>query len=158
MLLSSGGDIALTFTSEAAFITGLGLFLCAHLCYVVAFLRQPKYSLFRVIGAIAAYGTFLIAYKILTPPADQQIAVGLYTLAISTMIAATILGTAHRLSLGVAGALIFTISDFIIAFTKFNVPSNQHLIVMITYYSAQILLHQSKTWNDVPSTKAAKRS
>jgi alkenylglycerophosphocholine hydrolase len=144
LLLSAGGDITLVYPGQQAFLTGLGLFLCAHLCYIVAFMQRPKFTPIRVIGALVALGGLFANVTVLTPPPDMVVPVSVYSFVIAVMVASTMLGTNHDNLLAILGSISFSISDFLIAIGMFNWHTDTHLAVMVTYYTAQILIHQSK--------------
>ncbi|TCS93610.1 lysoplasmalogenase [Hazenella coriacea] len=144
LLFSIAGDIFLMLPSDR-FIQGLSSFFIAHVLYVLAF-GQLSFTL----GVSSwIYATILLVvavtyYALLFSPVREQggmkllIAVGLYILIISWMVWQALLTGQELL---IAGALLFYLSDAILAWNRFK----KKLVwgdygVMITYYSAQYLL------------------
>lgn len=142
LLFSAGGDIALASRFPHYFETGLGLFLVAHLFYTASFLCRPRAS-FRERGlplGLVLFVALAVAVLVLPRTGTLLVPVAAYVLAISTMgiLAAVQKQDAPALF---AGALLFIISDSIIAMNKFVVMIPQSgILIMTTYYLAQFLL------------------
>lgn len=143
LLFSIVGDIFLMLPSDK-FIQGLSSFFLAHVFYVVAFFLQMKegpgldwFTLFLILLA-AVY------YRFLQPGVKEdgggmlQVAVLSYVLVISLMVwTSWFTGS----SLVLAGALLFYLSDAILAWNRFVHPFPRgDFGVMTTYFSAQYLL------------------
>jgi len=146
------GDVFLLLESRypILFIAGLASFLITHLCYVVYFLsvkssadsllkKQPVYILF-----ILGYGAGLV--WILFPSlGDLKIPVILYAAVISTMLLSSLhisrKVTAPANSYFVAGALLFVLSDSLLAINKFYQPfASAGMLIMLTYCAAQFFI------------------
>lgn len=145
LLLSALGDILLEY-SEATFLLGLGAFLLGHVAYIVAFLQDTR-KLHPYYGAAAyAYGFFAAVFLMTTGDLGGMIGpVYLYVLIITTMLwrAACRLDapTTPRFSAwtGLIGALLFVISDSILAFRLFETPIQLGgAAVMVTYWLGQL--------------------
>ncbi|MBN1178018.1 MAG: lysoplasmalogenase [Anaerolineae bacterium] len=148
LLFSLGGDVALMFHgSRKAFAVGLGLFLVAHVAYTLVFLRLGRFSAWDllwavVLGAVAVGFYTLIRSNLgaMRAPVIGYIAV--ITLMVSRSIstlASPTFSTAQGVMI-VAGAVLFYISDAILALNRFGRPWRYHRISLAFYYSGQMLL------------------
>ncbi|MBK6850387.1 MAG: sterol desaturase family protein [Burkholderiales bacterium] len=143
------GDVLLMLRGQ--FVAGLIAFLCAHLAYIALFRSDAATLAHRraVMGTLAAgltmYGV-LIAGGL---PAELRVPVAVYVLVISLM-AAQAIGraaampgeTSRRAAWGVAlGALLFMLSDTLLAINRFVTPLPlSSLWVLTTYYAAQFMI------------------
>lgn len=123
----------------------------AHLLYSIAFLtnRYAGYSssswsrFLYLILLVTAGGFYTYLYPFLKEDPESDIlvpAVGVY-IALITLMAALAVRTRHTLTL--LGSLSFVFSDMSLAFQVFKVmpPIKQgHIVVMVTYYLAQLLI------------------
>lgn len=144
------GDVCLLQNGNGWFMAGLGSFLLAHIMYIIFFLRihrinvaAPRLHIPLVMMAVAyAFSLFVFLYPYI---GNLKIPVGIYAAVITCMlIAAT-----HALSsdvqisrkLFIAGALLFVLSDSLLAINKFyqSLPAG-NLGVMLTYALAQFAL------------------
>lgn len=140
ILFSWAGDALLAAPGSTSFLIGLGLFLCAHVAYVVLFLwplrerRLPAYA--------AVYGLWWVVLVVYLAPAvgGLLIPVAIYGLAVAAS-AATALGATRPAALG---ALLFLVSDSILAFKLFVAGVDQiagiDAIIMALYIAAQGLI------------------
>lgn len=142
LLFSAGGDIALDLDRNRYFVHGLGLFLVAHIFYVAAFsqsfssTRLTEPLILVVISVLAIYA---IAMSLLLRPKLGNLAVAVYLyIAIITVMG---ISASFRSLWVLVGALIFMLSDSLIAINKFlqPIPGSSYWI-MITYYLAQYLI------------------
>lgn len=145
LLLAALGDILLEY-SEATFIPGLAAFLLGHVAYIAAFLQDTR-RLHPFYGAAAyAYGFFAGVFLITTGNlGGMLIPVYVYILVITTMIwrAACRLDVPSlpRFSVwaGLIGAILFVVSDSILAFRLFETPIQLGgVAVMLTYWLGQL--------------------
>lgn len=160
LLFSMAGDIFLMLPRER-FIGGLVAFLLAHVAYVVGFNQTPTaYNLAGFVLAVLVALVFLRVYRRIAAGLDAsgQIAlktpVLIYSLVISVMLLSALLtlaadtwqaGAAILVS---AGALLFFLSDTLLAWNKFVTPIKQgRLAVIITYHLGQILITVGATWH-----------
>ena len=144
LLFSIAGDIFLMLPSDM-FIQGLVAFLIAHLVYIAALIDGVGWetSKLRLINFVLL-GVVLGA--ILWPDlGDMRIPVFLYILAILAMgwraweRWAVLGGIGPRLA--VAGAVLFIISDFILALNRFKEPFfAARAMNLSTYFAAQWLI------------------
>ncbi|NND95577.1 MAG: lysoplasmalogenase [Flavobacteriales bacterium] len=134
------------------FVAGLLSFLCAHICYIVLFLKVPHRPLevpfirrnpWLIFLAIV-FGIWMFT-KIKSGAGDIAWAVLIYTLVILTMFLAAFNreGAVGKKSfvLVALGAFLFTISDSILAWNKFNEPVVMaSTIILSTYGLAQLMI------------------
>ncbi len=137
-LFSAGGDIFLDLSRRLYFVQGLSSFAIAHIMYTIAFGMNIKRERLRVILAILmALYTIIIAMVLIPYLGELMIPVVVYIGLISAMGITSAL-TNRRLTTVFVGALLFIMSDSIIAITKFIYPSSWMAIMIIpTYYLAQ---------------------
>ncbi|MFI5807351.1 lysoplasmalogenase [Streptomyces sp. NPDC051561] len=136
LLLGWGGDLALLFDADPAFMIGMGSFALGHLCYLALFKGAPMN---RPLGA--AYAVALIAVvALLWPdlPAELRVPVAGYSLLLTVM---ALRSSGLGLYAGVGGAL-FLLSDTLIATGVAQWPQlpAPDFWVMATYSAAQLLL------------------
>jgi uncharacterized membrane protein YhhN len=145
LLLCALGDILLEM-SEATFLVGLVAFLLGHVAYIAAFLQDTR-KLHPFYGAAAyAYGFMAAVFLMTTGDLGAMIGpVYVYILIITTMLwrAACRLDVPSlpRFSIwaGLVGALLFVVSDSILAFRLFGTPLQLGgIAVMTTYWLGQL--------------------
>lgn len=147
LILSWVGDILLMFQADNAlfFISGLAAFLLAHICYIVFFnvirseaMIPPRWPLLLIVVLYYA----LLMYVLYGKTGDMTIPVRIYGVVISFMCMLAL----HLLSLpnkraGIimaAGAVLFVISDSLLAINKFDEPfPSAGYLIMLTYGLAQ---------------------
>lgn len=148
LFLSWGGDVLLQM--EGMFIPGLVSFLLAHVCYIIYFTKtgKGKQGLVQLkpIVVLPVLLYILLFLWLLFPYLDAlKIPVTVYGITIGTMLLLA-LNTRHKLQdktalLFIAGALLFVISDSVLAVNLF---AYKHmllsLLVMITYAAAQYFI------------------
>lgn len=155
MFFSCLGDIALMLPFDA-FVPGLIAFLLAHLCYIVAFRAGfgagQGLALAATLLALFA-GTNLAGLWPLLPD-DLRIPVVVYvavlalmaTLALARAWSRNALDAERRTSVNwaAAGAVLFVISDSVLAWDRFGggLPAAS-LCVLATYYAAQYCIARS---------------
>jgi uncharacterized membrane protein YhhN len=148
LLFSFGGDMALMFQDNPkAFRIGLVLFLLAHIAYTVVFILLGQFTAWDILT-----GTFLLAaalglYRLFQPNlGSMKIPVIVYIVVISLMVNRAIAlfaspnFSATQAWMIVAGALLFYISDVILAANRFWRPWKYQRISLAFYYSGQMLI------------------
>ncbi|HEV2913642.1 MAG TPA: lysoplasmalogenase [Pyrinomonadaceae bacterium] len=144
LLCSLAGDIFLMLPRER-FIAGLTSFLLAHLCYIAAFTFEtgralsPLYALPFIIYGVIMLGALLPGLGRLKVP------VIVYMLVIMLMAWQSLnrwMATGQRGSaLALLGALLFVVSDSVLALNRFKRPfASAQLYIMSTYFTAQWLI------------------
>ncbi|MFE0462346.1 lysoplasmalogenase [Kitasatospora sp. NPDC058965] len=141
LLASTAGDVLLQFSTEPAFLAGMGAFAAAHICYIVMFARQGALTDRRrtVLVGCAYAATWVVMLGLLWPGLGKlQLPVAGYSLLLAgTAVTAAGLG----LRAGLGGGL-FLLSDTLIATRLANwraLPGHEFWI-MSTYLAAQYLL------------------
>jgi uncharacterized membrane protein YhhN len=151
LLFSWAGDVVLELSknNDNLFIVGLACFLIAHIMYLTAFFLTPgKNSIlnnrFYLLIPVLIFGIILVSY-LYTDLDGMRLPVILYTLVILSMLA----GALNRIDkvkkfsfyLVLAGAILFVISDSVIAFNKFvHQFDSSGIVIMSTYIIAQYLI------------------
>ncbi len=144
------GDVLLMFQSKGSifFLLGLSAFLTAHIFYIIFFhvikKEQGVKSKSILLAPVVVYYAVLISilYPVL---ADMKAPVLVYGLVISFMLLLAL----HMLFIKdkdagkymVLGAVLFVVSDSVLAFNKFYQPFEAAgFIVMLTYGLAQLFI------------------
>lgn len=137
LTLSLLGDVYLMLPDQL-FPAGLAAFLLAHVAYIVDFDATP---LARAVWFVVVAGAALpLALRIMraVPAAPLRVGVGVYMAAISLMVASAI---ASGGMVATAGALLFFLSDSLIAVDRFVAPfAAARVAIIVTYHVAQLLL------------------
>lgn len=153
LLFSWIGDVILLFADlgEIYFILGLVSFLISHITYCVLFNRQNKRPVKRNliifgIGSVAIAIYLIGMLSILVPSlGDLEIPVIVYASVISIMLLFAFNGYLIWEKSGslyvFIGAIVFVISDSILAINKFHTPiEKSSFFIMLTYLVAQYLI------------------
>jgi len=153
------GDVLLMLPRER-FMGGLIAFLLAHLAYILGFgfdIRHRLVWAVAILGAlvliVSATAYWRIRAALVASGKDKlQIPVAIYTLAISTMLFAALINLTVTTwdfawtYVSVGGALLFYLSDLMLAWNRFVEPiPGAHLKVRITYHLGQIGLAVAAT-------------
>ena len=147
LLFSVVGDVLLEIPADL-FVFGLLAFLVAHLVYIVgAVLDTRRLALLRAVPVLVYCG---VVYGVLFPGmGEMAVPVAVYVTVIGTMLwrmAARVDGRPAA-TLALVGAIVFAVSDSVIAIRKFGVDfALGKEIVMVTYYGGQALLAASVAW------------
>ena len=142
------GDILLMFvdTSPHFFTVGLAAFLLAHIMYILVFLRhrnKQKLAIgFVMLLLLYAAGLF---YLLEDGLGNMLVPVVIYMIVILSMATTAFLrkGKVNTLSYNLVfiGAILFMVSDSILALNKFYQPIPlSGISIMLTYASAQFLI------------------
>jgi len=150
LLFSWLGDVLLMFetANKNFFLFGLISFLTAHIFYIIFFkkiqvLEQVKLKWFFFVVVLAYYD--ILMYVLNQYLGEMLWPVRIYGFVISIMLllALHMVSIKNRVTgrLLVFGALLFVISDSVLAFNKFYHPFQYaSLITMLTYGLAQLLI------------------
>lgn len=153
LLFSWIGDIVLLFAdiAEIYFILGLVSFLISHITYCILFNKQIKSGIKRNI-IVFGIGSVIIAFyligmlSLLLPTlGDLKIPVTVYASVISIMLLFAFNGFLVWEKPGnkyvFIGAIVFVLSDSILAINKFYSPiEKSSFFIMLTYLVAQYLI------------------
>lgn len=142
-LLSAAGDFM---GSLHLFLPQLSFFALSHIMFVMCFLGMVRRPVCRsaamMVGAVLLPAILLVVavVKIIAgiPDISLKIATLLYALIILTMFLCAVTTRCRTLA---TGAALFVLSDFVLAWNRFTNPiENAVMIIMVSYYSAQLLL------------------
>ncbi|MFF0746062.1 lysoplasmalogenase [Streptomyces sp. NPDC004111] len=141
LLFGWGGDVALLFDADPAFMIGMASFAVGHVCYLLLFRGAPMN---RPLGALYALALVTLVV-LLWPglPAELRIPVAGYSLLLTFMaFRASGLGRTPFLSAAGIGGALFLLSDTLIATGVADWPQlpAPDFWVMATYAAAQLLL------------------
>jgi len=148
LVLSLGGDIALLFEeNRKAFALGLGLFLLAHVAYTVVFTLLGRVSAWDAVSAAVLLAAGVGFYALVRSNLGKlRVPVIAYMLVISVMVsraAATLASpsfSAAQTSMILVGALLFYLSDALLAANRFWKPWRYRRIGLVPYYAGQFLI------------------
>jgi uncharacterized membrane protein YhhN len=145
------GDVLLMFSGKLFFMAGLISFLMTHILFIkIAINRIKKTSILKVITAsIPFLILFLALISLLKNSLNELlIPVIIYGITISTFGAVSLLDYLQTKTLKstwmLAGAIVFIISDSLLAINKFYSPNAIfEVLIMVTYIVAQYLIFKS---------------
>ena len=154
------GDVmlSLSVTRPVFFIIGLVFFLCTHLSYIVYFTRYER-NTFLVLKKKPLVFVSILLYAVLilvivgSHAGPLLVPVIVYTMVICAMMLQS-LAASPNMQAGagkffIAGAVIFIISDSLLAVNKFYRPFEwADFLVMLTYGIAQLLIVTGTTRNN----------
>ena len=139
------------------FIMQMGGFALAHVMLIVYFIQRyvsmkgapsRRKKSFIALGLVCAASLIAIAFTMVVPHVPQgalRIGVSIYVILITTMAATAIF---QRNGIYACGALLFVLSDFILAWNKFVSPvEGEKYLIMVPYYLAQMSLW-AKAYDD----------
>ncbi len=154
LLFSFAGDVALMFQQHRnAFLIGLVAFLIGHIAYAIGFSLFTGISSLDILTAVLLLAAGFGFYHLLKPNlGSMKIPVILYMVIISTMVnrafaalASPVFGKTHAWMIAV-GALLFYLSDVMLAANKFWKPWRYHRFSLVLYYAGQLLIALSANW------------
>ena len=141
LALSTAGDLLLDLDPNL-FVFGLGAFLLAHLTYVTLFVRnrarpfhpgRPRCAAVLLVLACAA----ALSAWIVPSVGGLAVPVVLYICALTAMVSTAILARFETPWVAL-GAVLFMISDSLLAIDKFKAPVPvRDVLVWVTYYFGQ---------------------
>jgi uncharacterized membrane protein YhhN len=153
LILSLGGDVALMFDSNRAFRIGLLLFLLAHVVYAVAFTVPNGFHSPDLITGAALLLLAIGIYQYLRPGLGQMKGPVLaYVLIICFMVnraVSTFFGDAFSIAqawLITIGAILFMLSDLVLAINRFRHPFKFNRMSLFLYYGGQLLIALSPSY------------
>jgi uncharacterized membrane protein YhhN len=147
LLLSLGGDVALMFESNRWFLIGLVLFLLAHVVYAIGFTVfngfHPQDLISGAMLLLIGVGVFFYLRPGL---GSMQGPVLFYIVVISFMVnraLSTFFGHTFTLTqawLLTVGAILFWLSDLVLAVNRFRHPFELNRLSLYLYYGGQLLI------------------
>lgn len=147
---SLAGDVFLVYKRKRCFAAGLASFFLAHVCFSLAFITRNGFSLRNLIlfAGVSALPLYFINRPGYLRLGSMKWPGHAYLLILSFMLSNAVAGAVFQAaSLGsslpsLAGALLFFISDMLLAYRHFGVSIKRsfHGVSLAAYYSAQLLL------------------
>ena len=143
-LFSALGDLFLALKGDPRnFTRGLGAFLASHLFYIAVMLplaSAPDTLPLKVTSLAVGIGALALYWSLAPSLGRMKLPVGAYLVVILVM-ALTALAIPEGAPLLGLGAVLFVISDSVIALDRFRAPvPYRGPIVWITYYAGQALM------------------
>lgn len=143
-LFSSLGDLFLALKGDTRnFMRGLVAFLVSHLFYIsvmVPLASAPETLPAKALSLAVGLGAIALYFRLAPALGRMKLPFGAYLVAILVMALAALAIPAGQPWLGL-GAVLFVISDSVIAFDKFRAPvPYRGLVVWTTYYAGQALM------------------
>ncbi len=148
LVLSLGGDIALMFEGRRdAFALGLGFFLLAHVAYTIVFSLLGRVSVWDSLSIAILLATAVMFYALMRPNLGKmRVPVIIYMIVISLMVSratstlASPVFCSVQASMIIVGAVLFYLSDAILAANRFWKPWRYRRVGLIPYYIGQFLI------------------
>jgi uncharacterized membrane protein YhhN len=148
LFFSFAGDVLLL-RSDHFFMLGLSAFLLTHIAYLFAFTRGTHFPARP--GVWILYLLFAACCNVLLfsrLPAGLRIPVAVYSLFLVSMAAQamgrSLLSRTSASRLAASGALLFVLSDSLLALNRFYAPLRlAPLLILVPYYAAQWLIASS---------------
>jgi uncharacterized membrane protein YhhN len=147
LAFSFGGDVALMYESRKAFMLGLVLFLLAHIAYATTFAMLTGLSALDLVSTILLIALGVWFYRVIAPNLGAlRVPVIVYIVFISIMVnraVATFASPAFTLAQAwmiALGAILFYLSDMLLAAARFWRPFRYNRISLAFYYAGQLLL------------------
>lgn len=147
LILSMGGDVALMFKTGRAFLVGLILFLLAHIAYAITFTVPNGFHPQDLVTAAILLAIAVPVYLFLRPGLGKmKIPVIFYILVICFMVnraVSTFFGDAFTITqawLMTLGAVLFWLSDLLLAVNRFRLPFKAEPLGLFLYYGGQLLI------------------
>lgn len=135
-----GDTVPSALTGDAAYLSMVGLFLCAQVTYIVAFWPDRDESVARrpaVLGYLAAF----VALLVLCGPGTGSLFIPVCVYGVCLTLMAVLASGVHRLTW--IGGTVFFVSDSLIGLGRFAdwyTPPVPSFWIMVTYVVAQPLI------------------
>lgn len=145
LAISTLGDVLLDLDPEKLFVFGLGSFLLAHFIYLATFIRNRARPLAlgaaqMVPAALVFIYSVSVSAWLLPSLGGLIIPVAIYMCAITAMVLSAILARFSNPWVA-AGAILFLISDSLLAINKFKTPIPlRDVLVWSTYFAGQFAI------------------
>jgi uncharacterized membrane protein YhhN len=153
LVLSLGGDVALMIKTDRAFVAGLLLFLLAHIVYAIGFTLSNGFHPQDLASALVLLGVAILVYRYLRPGlGSMKGPVIFYILVICFMVnraVSTFYGdvfTTTQAWLLTVGAMLFWLSDLVLAINRFRHPFEANRLSLFLYFGGQLLIALSPSY------------
>jgi uncharacterized membrane protein YhhN len=138
LLFSAGGDAVLDIDRTHLFLIGLVLFLTAHIFYIITFFRLSHFSRKRIIPKVLVLTAAIILAFLLQDINHRMFLPVMIYLVIITVMTFLSLSLEPFNRVVAIGAVLFMVSDTVIAVNKFLHPIPSSTVFNISlYYIAQ---------------------
>jgi hypothetical protein len=153
LIFSGAGD----FSGVAGhLILQMSFFAIAHILYITAFLQKIRFSIAGIVTSILIVGSILFYIVLITIkiPVNELYAPLVYSIIISVMCASSFLYNWQYRVLFRIGAVLFILSDGMIAWRMYmgSFPY-MSLVIMASYYLAQYFFTNGALRRDNPDSK-----
>jgi uncharacterized membrane protein YhhN len=141
LLFCAAADVALELAAGKYFVAGLGLFLVAHIFFIITFSKDFKFLNSRI-PVIVLFVVYSVMMAFILTPSLKEMAIPVYVY----MTALTLVGVFASLrsaknDFTLYGVISFIVSDSVLAINKFMMPvAAADYIVMVTYYASLFLI------------------
>jgi uncharacterized membrane protein YhhN len=141
LLFCAAADIALELAAGKYFVAGLGLFLIAHIFFIITFSRDFKFQNSRI-PIIVLLAVYSIMMAFILTPSLKEMAIPVY----AYITALTLVGVFASLrsvknDFTLYGAISFIVSDSVLAINKFMMSvAAADYVIMVTYYLSLFLI------------------
>lgn len=153
LLLSLGGDVALMFRTDRWFRIGLVLFLLAHVVYAIVLTVFNGFHPEDLITGAILLAVAAAVFLYLRPGlGSMQVPVLVYVLVICFMVnraISTFFGDAFTTTqawLLTIGAMLFWLSDLVLAVNRFRRPFPANRLGLFLYFGGQLLIALSPSF------------
>ena len=153
LVFSLGGDVALMFKSNKAFLVGLVLFLLAQIVYSIVFTLPNGFHPQDLIVGAVLLAVAVLVYLYLKPGLGRMKGpVIFYILVICLMVNRAFSAffgdafTPTQAWLMSLGAVLFWISDLVLAINRFRHPFPANRLGLFLYYGGQLLIALSPSY------------
>jgi uncharacterized membrane protein YhhN len=141
LLFCAAADIALEVAAGQYFVIGLGLFLVAHIFFIITFTRDFKFQMSKL-PVVVLFIVYSVMMAFILTPSLKEMAIPVY----AYMTALTLVGVFASLrsaknDFTLYGAISFIVSDSVLAINKFMMPvAAADYVIMVTYYLSLFLI------------------
>lgn len=144
------GDLVLTFPIVMTLEYGIAFFMLAHCSYIILFLQDCSYQLRRLVFFLPVLLLTIFLFRFLDPSlGEMRIYVIIYLCELMAMVLFAF-QVRHTAFWTAIGALVFLLSDLILAFNLFIfMQIKLNVAVMFLYYLAQLLLISSLVFTHI---------
>ncbi len=140
LLASASGDVLLEWDRERLFVAGMLAFLVTQVLYSLLFLRGARWRRRAALVLLPVLATNALLLPRYWEAAPQLVLPGTVYLAALSVMAVAAATSRHAWTL-VLGALLFFVSDHLIAVSAFIGPFPlSRAAIMVSYYTAQLLI------------------
>jgi uncharacterized membrane protein YhhN len=153
LVLSLGGDVALMFKTDRAFLAGLVLFLLAHVVYAIGFTLPNGFYAQDLISAGVLLAIAVAVYAYLQPGLGQMKGPVIFYIAVICVMVNRAVSTFYgdyfsqtQAWLLTLGASLFWLSDLVLAVNRFRRPFEANRLSLFLYFGGQLLIALSPSY------------